>query len=150
MYIYVYSFRIFFIVICTLIFGNEFLGHAFCENNFNPQIAAQVIQKLEALKTTPLGIAGASLPIELQSVIELVSELSAGRGPKAKDILKYSLFFVLVLKRCENFHQVACLELAKKGALFGTSVTLVGAAAVRHSYALALRVMNDKGSGGLN
>ena len=52
---------------------------------------------------------GSELESEVEGVIDLLTKLSQGIGPRLKDIPDYSPFFQLVMKQVENFYHLDLL-----------------------------------------
>lgn len=82
---------------------------------------------------------GGSLEGEIDGAYEMLANLSAGIGPRPKDIVKYSNWFQLILKRLENFFSK---DLPRSPS--GGQLRLGEARTMTHYGALALRAHYDE------
>jgi hypothetical protein len=93
-----------------------------------------VLQDLQKIKrSSPCLLGGAAFLGELEGISSIVSNLSQGIPPADTDVIKFSDFYKLVLKKAENFHFV---HVHKEGHIGHMNVVcackLYGAKALEH------------------
>jgi hypothetical protein len=76
-------------------------------------------------------ILGPSSELEVEAVLDLVSHLSQGIGPRPKDVVAYDAFFLLIIKRVEHFF---VKMVPTPGCIFKSSTRLVGLQAIQAQY----------------